>query len=147
MTTALELHPNSKRTPQALATIREALSYGLEYKHAAALAGVTYETLRCWRRDDPVLAAELEQCKAGVVLRGAAKLVSIIDAIDPDDPNPVAVRALLAFLKARAPEFRDAIDPGDTGEGDQRVPVLVTVRPAESVDEWTAAHRAPEAGN
>ncbi len=72
----------SKYTPENVAAICAAVTDGLPLNHAAALGGITYETLLQWRKERPEFSLLLEQAKAQGI---KARMKVIIDAIAKGD--------------------------------------------------------------
>jgi transposase len=60
----------TKYTAKTRDAILQAIEQGATYEQAAAVAGITYETLRSWRAGKPVFSVALEKAEAsGVVAR------------------------------------------------------------------------------
>lgn len=99
-----------KRTPERIQTIKNILAIGLGYGTAARAAGVNKDTLLEWRKDDPVLSAELETIKAMFI--GGVTLKAVQAASRGE------AWAIKLILQARSEEFRprEKVDEGRSPE-------------------------------
>lgn len=131
-----EVGAPTKRTPERLHTIKEALGLGLDYGTAARLAGIHPDTLRVWRKDDPEFSAQLEQARSQPLMTAAQVIQK---AITNDDDPREATAAAFKFLRARSDEFRDKVDVSATVE-EKKSPVLIA-DPAKSASDWDAENR------
>jgi transposase-like protein len=97
MTTLAKKKPRgapSKRTPELRQAILEAVELGTPITHCAQAAGICFETLCSWRRDDPQFDAEIQNS----ISKGIqARLRIVHKAMESKDEN-VALRAATWWL-------------------------------------------------
>ena len=80
---AVLAHPggaHSKRTPETVATILHCLELGMSYKKAATLAGITFETLNQWRKDDLSFLTMCQRSRVELERRMLEKLSAHTDS-------------------------------------------------------------------
>jgi hypothetical protein len=102
----------SKYTPEAVRAICEAISDGTPFKYAAAVGGISYETLCQWRRQFPEFSDAIEEATA----RGVhSRLRLIVTAAEEG-----SVRAATWWLEHVLPEHfsRSSVDLNHRIEGD-----------------------------
>jgi hypothetical protein len=66
--------PQPKRTPEARKTIIDAIEQGTPYRHAAAMAGMSEDTLARWREDDAELAESIKAAEGRAVAGRLARI-------------------------------------------------------------------------
>ena len=89
----------TKRTPEAREIICRAVRLGLDYKTAAQVAGMCYDTLRAWREEDEDFSGDLEKAKGEGKETYAALLLR--------DAKAGKVAATIFWLKTRTDEFKE----------------------------------------
>lgn len=75
-------HPGgapSKRTPETIATILHCLEIGMSYKRAAAIAGIHFDTLNEWKKNDPELSDQFKRARVELERRMLEKLSAHTD--------------------------------------------------------------------
>ncbi len=64
----------SKYTPEAEQKICQAIRVGATYEHAAASAGIAYETFRVWRDTYPAFSAAIKKAEGEFVVLRLARI-------------------------------------------------------------------------
>jgi hypothetical protein len=62
----------SKYSPEVQERICQAIALGADYEHAAAFAGIAYETLRVWREKFPAFSAALKEAEGRAMVKWLA---------------------------------------------------------------------------
>jgi len=85
----------SKKTPDRITNLLEAIARGLPYEAACALSGLSFRTFCDWRRQDPSFAQNVE-CPGAKAIERHARL---LDEAAPNNP-----KISMWFLERRDPE-------------------------------------------
>jgi DNA-binding XRE family transcriptional regulator len=85
----------TKRTPEVEKKLRDLLRCGATRADAARAAGITYETLRQWEKDDAEFAEDIAQSESECAARMAARIYQEATRSDGD------WRAAVEWLKRR----------------------------------------------
>ena len=86
----------SKKTPDRVTHLLEAIALGLPYKMACAVSGLSFRTFCDWRRQDPSFVLKVDQAGAKALERH----VRLLHEAAPNHP-----KISMWFLERRDPEL------------------------------------------
>jgi hypothetical protein len=89
----------TKLTPQTILILEEAIGKGTTWKSAAAVAGISEDSLCNWRREDPELNARLDGAREKARLRALKVIQDVAERGD--------YKAAVEFLRLAWPEYRN----------------------------------------
>lgn len=93
----------TKKTPETIAKLKEALKAGVSRRHAAQYAGISYDILKEWCRTDDTFSTQLNASESEGVVGHAMFLSSHVgsDAFEPVALDAASVNASKFYLSTR----------------------------------------------